>query len=79
MSWEDKVEERRKAYGSPIDEAKRLAQMYTVILGFPVDPYQIGLLKSCDKIVRLAHSYHEDGPDDLHGYANYIKEVAEGE
>jgi len=73
------IEERRGVYGPPVEEAAKLAKVYSALTGLSITPYHIGLFKAADKLVRLSSSYHKDGTRDLRGYAHYIDEVATNE
>lgn len=69
--------ERDQQYGSPRDNFKRIALIWTAILGIPVTEEQVALCMSGVKIARLAHDPTSmDGWIDSAGYTACGGEIA---
>ena len=65
------VTDRGKAYSPPGPNFKRIADLWSAILGVPVEPWEVALCLSAVKIARLAETegQHPDSWVDLAGYA----------
>jgi hypothetical protein len=66
---------RRKEYGHPYDNFKRIARMWEVIFGVDVSPYQVGLAMVALKLCREINSPTRDGRVDIAGYAETLEIV----
>jgi hypothetical protein len=69
--------DRDKNYGTPYVNHKRIADIWTVILGIEVTPSQVALCMAGVKIARLVESPdHLDSFVDLAAYAAISGEIA---
>jgi hypothetical protein len=69
--------DRDKNYGTPYINHKRIADIWTVILGVEVTPSQVALCMAGVKIARLVESPdHLDSFVDLAAYAAISGEIA---
>jgi len=62
-------EERQDEYGHPLDNYERAAQIWSVILGAPVQAEQVALCMIGMKIAREVHKPKPDTVVDIIGYA----------
>lgn len=68
--------ERRKEYGSPVENFNRIAKMWSIMLNTPVTAAQVALCMICVKMTRLVQTEdHKDSWVDLAGYAGCGAEV----
>ena len=71
--------DRDKNYGTPYINHKRIADIWTVILGIEVTPSQVALCMAGVKIARLVESPdHLDSFIDLAAYAAISGELSTG-
>lgn len=69
--------DRDKNYGTPYINHKRIAEIWTVILGIEVTPSQVALCMAGVKIARLVETPdHLDSFVDLAAYAAISGEIA---
>jgi hypothetical protein len=69
--------DRDKNYGTPYINHKRIAEIWTVILGIEVTPSQVALCMAGVKIARLVETpNHLDSFVDLAAYAAISGEIA---
>jgi Domain of unknown function (DUF6378) len=68
---------RQEAYGSPLVNHQRIADLWSVILGKEVQPHEVALCMVATKMARLMQTPdHEDSVLDIAGYAqvySYIR------
>lgn len=60
---------RQDLYGPPAESCRRIAAMWTVLLGAQVEPRQVPLMLAAVKLARHAHRPSRDNLVDLAGYA----------
>lgn len=71
-------EDRHDAYGEYTTNAENLAQMLSIVLGFPVQRAQVPLILCVVKLSRLANDpTHTDSWVDLAGYAGLAGKLPE--
>ena len=77
-SAEEKVNgERDSVYGPPLENHKRIAIIWGVILGTEISPAEVALCMLGVKVARLVQTpEHEDSYIDLVGYAAIAGELA---
>jgi Domain of unknown function (DUF6378) len=80
-SAEDKINgERDAVYGHPLENHKRIALLWQVILGTEISPAEVALCMLAVKVARLVQTPdHEDSYIDLCGYAAIAGELASKE
>ena len=80
-SAEDLVTGARKDdYGDPLDNHKRIALLWQVVLGTEISPAEVAICMALVKVARLVQNpKHEDSYIDLCGYAAIAGEVASRE
>jgi hypothetical protein len=61
--------DRNAAYGSPLDDFRRTAKMWSAILGVEVQPEKIGLCMIAVKLSRECNKHKRDNLVDIAGYA----------
>lgn len=61
--------DRRDAYGDPLANHQRTADLWAAYLGVPISPRQVCMLNALQKISRDAHAPKRDNLVDLAGYA----------
>ena len=66
----------RRDYGHPTKNFKDIARIWSIILGFNVTPYDIGLCMIGLKLARASHMRKRDNLVDIAGYA-YTLEMIE--
>lgn len=72
--------ERQKDYGHPLVNARRIAAMWSIILGHDVTPEQFCLCMIGLKLCRLAHKPdHRDSLVDIPGYAAMLASILDPE
>ena len=64
--------DRQDAYGNPLDDFSKTAEMWSTILGTKVTAEQVGLCMIALKVSRLCHAIKRDSLVDVAGYANTI-------
>ena len=69
--------ERDAVYGHPLENHKRIALLWQVILGTEISPAEVALCMLAVKVARLVQTPdHEDSYIDLCGYAAIAGELA---
>lgn len=69
--------ERDNIYGDPLDNHKRIASLWQVVLGTEISPAEVAICMALVKVARLVQTPdHEDSYIDLCGYAAIAGEVA---
>ena len=65
------VEDRGRAYSPPARNFQRIADLWSVILNVPIEPWEVALCLAAVKVARLAETegHHPDSWIDLAGYA----------
>ena len=73
------VEDRGEAYAPPGPNFARIADLWSAILGVPVEAWEVALCLAAVKIARLAETEgnHSDSWVDLAGYAACGAEVTD--
>lgn len=67
------TQSRRDEYGHPFDNFTQIAAEWSLELGVPVTPEQVGRMMIRVKMVRLRHNpNHRDSILDVAGYANCL-------
>ena len=62
--------DRNKDYDEPADNFRRIADLWSVYLGTPIEPYDVAMLNVLQKIARIMHSPRKlDSWVDIAGYA----------
>jgi hypothetical protein len=69
--------DRQRDYGHPLDDFARTAALWTAILGFPIEPEQVGLCMAAVKISRECNRHKRDNLVDLAGYARTVELIYE--
>ena len=73
------VEKRGESYGDVLENHKRIASLWSVVLGQRVTPEQVVLCMTCVKVARLMETPdHEDSWVDIAGYGACGAEIADG-
>lgn len=73
---EELVARRVAIYGDPIDGFIRIAQVWTGILGFEVQPVQVPLMMAGMKLVRTSVTPdYSDNSDDVDGYMDIFRRL----
>jgi hypothetical protein len=69
-SLEETFEERGKEYGTPRENFKRIASLWSDWLDYPISEYDVGVMMIMLKISRLKNKHdHIDSFLDIAGYA----------
>jgi len=69
--------DRQKNYGEPFINHKRIADIWTVLLGVDVTPSQVALCMVGVKLARLVETPdHQDSFVDMAAYASIAGEIA---
>jgi hypothetical protein len=69
--------DRQKNYGEPFINHKRIADIWTVLLGVDVTPSQVALCMVGVKLARLVETHnHLDSFIDMAAYASIAGEIA---
>lgn len=69
------VQARRRQYGSPVAEFRRVAALWTAILGTPVEPRQVGLCMIALKLAREVYRHKQDNLTDIAGYSDCLQHL----
>lgn len=73
------VEERGESYGDVRENHERIADLWSVVFGHPIEPEQVALAMTCVKIARLIETPdHADSWVDIAGYGACGAEIATG-
>ena len=67
--------DRNDQNGDPLDNHQRIATIWSVLLGIPVEPYQVALCMAGLKLARLAHNPLEDSFVDGAAYLAIAGEI----
>lgn len=60
--------EREETYDDPNQNFRKIAQVWSGILGIPIKASQVGLMMVGLKLVRESHKHQDDNLIDAHGY-----------
>lgn len=71
--------DREEDYGSPENNFRTIADLWTVYLGTPVTPKEAAIMMALLKIARIKAGTKTDNFVDLAGYAACAGEIAENE
>lgn len=72
----DIVQQRDQSYGHPYEGFKRIAMIWSAILGIDVRPDQVAKCMIGVKLSRLSETFdHQDSVDDMAGYTWTLDEV----
>ena len=70
------IQERGAIYGHPYINHKRIADLWTAYLDYPIQPHQAALCMALVKVARLAETAsHEDSVKDLLAYVALSKTI----
>ena len=70
------IQDRGAIYGHPYINHKRIADLWTAYLDYPIQPHQAALCMALVKIARLAETAsHEDSVKDLLAYVALSKTI----
>ena len=70
------IQERGAVYGHPYINHKRIADLWTAYLDYPIQPHQAALCMALVKVARLAETAsHEDSVKDLLAYVALSKTI----
>ena len=70
------VDVRVSVYGDPVDTYRRIAQVWSGILGHPVQPVEVPLMMAGLKLVRTQVSPdYSDNSDDIDGYVDIFRKI----
>lgn len=76
QSTEELLASRQSVYGDRVDNMVRVAQIWTGILGFEVQPVQVALMMAGYKLYRASLTPdYSDNVDDVDGYIQMAREV----
>lgn len=68
--------ERKQQYGDPIALFNEIAKIWTVILGYEVEPEKVALCMVGVKLARLSRNWsHADSIKDVAGYAAILSQL----
>lgn len=77
---EELLAERGQDYGDPVDTHIRIAEVWSGILGHPVQPVEVALMMVGLKLVRAAKGpTKQDSYDDAHAYVSIAETIIKGE
>ena len=71
--------ERQEAYGSPADNLGRVAAMWSVYLGRPVDAKDVCLMMALLKLCREMNAHRRDNLVDAAGYIALAADMEGGQ
>lgn len=70
------LEERAQQWGDPVETHEKIAQVWSAILGYKVQAWQVSLCMVGMKLVRAAGNPTEpDNYDDIPGYSDITKMI----
>jgi len=70
------IQERGAVYGHPYINHKRIADLWSAYLDYPIQPHQAALCMALVKVARLAETAsHEDSVKDLLAYVALSKTI----
>ncbi len=67
--------DRNKDYGSPLEDFRRTAKMWSAIIGIEIDPRKIPLCMIALKISRECNKPKKDNLVDIAGYARTLEKT----
>lgn len=68
------LEERGKVYGDPVETHVKIAQVWSGIIGYNIQPNEVPLMMIGLKLVRAQQSpEYPDSYDDIEGYTRIAK------
>lgn len=67
--------QRQEQYGSPEDNFRAIAKLWSAYLGAPIKPLDVGVMMALMKIARIKGGGSEDCFVDLAGYAACAGEI----
>lgn len=68
--------DRNESHGEPYANHKRIADIWSAIIGIKITPYQAALMMAGQKLARAAYKPLEDSFVDLAAYAAIAGEIA---
>jgi hypothetical protein len=68
---------KREAYGSPLLCYRRIARLWTLIIGHEIELHQVALCMLAFKIARELNAHQRDNLVDIAGYARTIEMMEE--
>lgn len=68
-------EDRRKLYGSAVENFTGIAKAFNAATGHKVTPAEVGLFNIIQKICREGHCHKRDNMVDIAGYAKLVQQV----
>jgi hypothetical protein len=74
------IQDRGRVYGSPYTNHKRIAELWSAILEFPITAHQVVLCMAGVKIARLVETpSHHDSVVDSVAYLAFYEDVVRGQ
>ena len=74
------TQDRGRIYGSPYTNHKRIAEIWSGIFDFPIEPHQVILAMVGLKLARLVETpSHHDSVADAVAYLAFYEDVIEGQ
>lgn len=74
------MQDRGRIYGSPYTNHKRISEIWSALLDYPITPHQVVLLMVGLKMARLMETpSHHDSVADAVAYFSFYEDVLEGE
>ena len=71
------LKKRGEAYGNAFNVHQDIADMWTIILGYPVSPAHVAMMMIALKIVRNSNRVADDNWIDIAGYAAIGAEIVD--
>ena len=72
------LHDREAQYGDPTKNFSDIASGWSVILGVPVEPWQVALCMDWSKTCREIHGHKEDNLLDKVGYVEIVNRLRSG-
>ena len=74
------IQDRGRVYGSPYTNHKRIAELWSGLLEFPITPHQVVLCMAAVKLARLVETpTHHDSVVDAIAYMAFYEDVLEAQ